>query len=285
MSRFLVALLLAAATASASGGARRTPLGRQVEAYVAEAELVPLPAPSETFLSAAAQGGVMGWGSFRLDVWLPSLSGTTISDDSGNTMDADDLGVGDAEVIVVPRALLSLGGVGLLVDAYRFQTEGDGTVTGTFTFGGIDFTVNEDVHTDVDITNIRGLLTVPVVNTDFLRISLLGGISYYDFNVTVTGEVSGTGSVSAPVPVPLVGVLGQAKFGPLLLELEVSGLTANYGDFDISYLDVQGSVGVQFLKIVAVRAGYRLVAIDGTIEGLDVDGVLDGFFVGASLNF
>ncbi len=38
-------------------------------------------------------------------------------------------------------------------------------------------------------------------------------------------------------------------------------------------------------KIVAVRAGYRLVAIDGTIEGFNVDGTLDGFFVGASVNF
>jgi len=285
MSRFLLALLLGAATAFAAGDSRKTPVGREVDAYVAEAELVPIPAPSDTFFSAAAQGGVMGWGSFRLDVWLPSLSGTEISDNGGTTMNADDLGVADTEVVAVPRALLSLGGVGLLVDAYRFQTEGDGTVTGTFNFGGVIFTLNEDVHTDVDITNIRGLLTVPVFSTPVLRISLLGGISYYDFNVTVTGETSGTGSVTAPVPVPLVGVLGQAKFGPLLLELEVSGLTANYGDFDISYLDIQGSVGVQFLKIVAVRAGYRLVAIDGTIEGLTVDGTLDGFFIGASLNF
>ncbi len=284
MSRFLLALLLASAAASAAGDARKTPLGREVEAYVADAELVPMRAPSDAFLSAAAQGGVMGWGSFRLDVWLPSLSGN-MSDDSGNTMDAQELGIDDPEVVAVPRALLSLGGVGLLIDAYRFQTEGDGTVTGTFNFGGVIFTLNEDVHTDVDITNIRGLLTVPVFSTPVLRISLLGGISYYDFNVTVTGDVSGTGSVTAPVPVPLVGVLGQGKFGPLLLELEVSGLTANYGDFDISYLDVQASVGVQFLKIVAVRAGYRLVAIDGTIEGLAVDGVLDGFFIGASLNF
>ena len=91
--------------------------------------------------------------------------------------------------------------------------------------------------------------------------------------------------MSAPVPVPALGVLGQAKFGPVLLEVEVSGLTASYGDFDINYIDAQASVGVQFLKIVAVRAGYRMVWIDGTIEGYSVDGLLDGFFVGASLNF
>lgn len=285
MSRFLLALLLAAASAAAADGARKTPVGRAVESYLAEVDLVPIPDASEAYLCAAAQGGVMGWGSFRLDVWLPTLDGT-LSDASGNSVDiSDDLGADTTEGVVVPRALVSLGGIGFLVDAYRFQTEGDGTLTGTFTFGGVTFTATEDVHVDVDFTNVRGLMTVPVFSTDVLRISLLGGISYYDFNVTVTGQLSGTGSVSAPVPVPLVGVLGQAKFGPLLLELEVSGLTANYGDFDISYLDLQASVGFQFLKIVAVRAGYRIVAIDGTLEGYSVDGTLDGFFVGASVNF
>jgi len=125
----------------------------------------------------------------------------------------------------------------------------------------------------------------PVVNTDVLRISLLGGITYYEFDVTVTGQLSGTASIVAQVPAPLVGVLGQAKFGSLLLEVEASGLTFAAGDYDVSYLDFQVSVGFQFLKIVAVRAGYRLVSIDGTIEGFDVDGTLDGFFVGASVNF
>jgi hypothetical protein len=285
MSRFLLPLLLAAASAAAADDAKRTPVGRAVEALIAEADLVPMPAPSEGYLFAAAEGGIMGWGSFRLDLWLPALDGN-LSDQAGGSVEVTtELGLDSTEVIVVPRMLLSMGRIGLLVDAYRFQTEGNGTITGTFTFGGIDFTVNENVQSDLDITNIRGLMTVAVIDNDVLRISLMGGISYYDFNVTVTGQLSGTGSVSAPVPVPLLGVLGQAKFGPLLLEVEVSGLTAAYGDFDISYLDVQASVGFQFLKIVAVRAGYRLVSIDGTIEGYSVDGVLDGFFVGGSVNF
>lgn len=283
MSRFLLPLLFAAATAAASDHARRTPVGREVEAYLAEADLVTM--SSDRLLSAAAQGGVMGWGSFRVDVWFPSLDGS-LSDPGGADVDVStELGLDETEGVVVPRALVSLGGVGFLIDAYRFETEGSGTISGTFSFGGIDFTVNEDVQADIDLTNLRGFLTVPVFSTDFVRISLLGGITYYDINVTVTGELSGTGSVSAPVPVPALGVLGQAKIGPLLLELEVSGLAAAYGDFDISYIDAQASVGFQFLKIVAVRAGYRIVSIDGTIEGYNVDGVLDGFFVGASVNF
>lgn len=284
MSRLLIALLVVAATAAAGEG-RKTPVGREVEAVLAEGDLVPRPAASDVLLSASAEGGIFGWASLRLDVWLPSLNGS-LSDQGGRSVDvARELSLDGTEVVAVPRALLSFGAVGLLVDAYKFHSEGDGTLTGTFSFGGIDFTVSENVHSEVDLTNVRGLFTVRVLNTDAFRIFLMGGISYYDFSVTVTGASSGTGSVSAPVPVPLVGVLGQAKVGPVLFEAEVSGLTANYGDFDISYLDLQASVGITFLKIVAVRAGYRLVSINGTIEGYNVDGTLDGFFVGASVNF
>jgi hypothetical protein len=283
MSRFVMLFLLAAAPAFAAGGST-TPVGREVASYLADTPLVPMPATSDAYLSAAAQGGVMGWASLRLDAWYPALDGD-LNDESGNSASLSDLGIDDNEVVLVPRALLSFGGVGLLIDAWRFQTDGDGTIEDTFTFGGVDFVVSEDVHTDVDITNIRGLLTVPVVATDFLRISLLGGISYYDFNVTVTGESSGSGSVTAPVPVPLLGILGQAKFGPVLLEVEVSGLTFEYGDYDINYFDLQASVGISLFKVVALRGGYRVVAIDGTIEGYSIDGTLSGFFVGASLNF
>jgi hypothetical protein len=281
MSRLLVPLLLAAVPAFAG---ERSPLARDVDAYLATDGGAPTARPSDTFLSAAAGGGIMGWGSFRLDAWFPSLKGT-IDDGSGDSASLSQLGMDSTETTVVPRALLSLGGVGVLFDGYLFKTQGDGTITGTFNFGGIDFVVNENVHTKVDLTNLRAILTVPVVNNDFLRVSLLGGISYYSFDVTVTGETSGTGSVTAPVPVPILGVLGQAKVGPLLLEAEVSGLTFNYGDYNLDYLDMQMSVGFQFLKIVAVRAGYRYVWFNGTIEGYSLDASLDGFFVGASLNF
>lgn len=283
MSRWLLPILLAASPAFA-GGADSTAVGREVRAYLAETHAAPSPSTPDAYLLAAAQGGVAGWASLRLDAWYPALDGD-LNDESGNTATLEDLGIEDNEVVLVPRALLSFGGVGLLIDAWRFETDGDGTVEETFTFGGVDFVVSEDVHTDVDITNIRGLMTVPVVSTSFIKISLLGGISYYDFNVTVTGETSGRGSVSAPVPVPLLGILAQAKLGPLLLEVEASGLTFDYGDYDIDYFDAQASVGISLFKIVALRAGYRLVSIDGTIEGYSVDGLLDGFFVGASVNF
>jgi len=284
MSRFLLPLLLAATSAFAAGDARKTPVGREVSAYIADADPLAIPAASGTYLSAAVQGGVMGWASLRLDVWIPSLNGH-LTDDAGNSASMGELGLDNTETVVVPRALLAFGPVGLLIDAYEFKTAGDGTLTGTFNFGGVDFTVAENVHTDVDMTNVRGILTVSVFSTDFLRISLLGGISYYGFDVTVTGQTSGTASVSAPVPVPIIGVLAQAKFGHILLEGEISGLTFDYGDYNIDYLDFQVSVGGTFLKVIAVRAGYRLVSISGTIEGFHVDATLDGFFVGGSVNF
>jgi len=284
--RFLPVLLLATSFAAASDlDVRRTPAGRAVDGYLAEAAAEPLPLQPDSRLSAAAQGGVWGWASLRFDLWYPAVDGN-IQDNGGGLIDlAGELAVDDNEFAYVPRALVSLGGVGVLVDAFLFETEGNGTLTASVTIGGVTFNASEPVATDFDLNNVRGFLTVPVVKTEFLQIMLLGGISYYDVHVTMTGNISGSGTFAAQVPVPVIGVLGQAKFGPVLFEVEVSGLTVSYDVYGLDYLDIQASVGFTFLKVVAVRAGYRYVALNGTIDDVDIDITLDGFFIGGSVNF
>jgi len=284
--RLLTVLLLAASfAAAADNDLRRSPAGRAVDAYLQEAAAEPAPIGSDTRLSAAAQGGVWGWASLRLDLWYPAVDGS-VDDAGGGPIDlAGELAIDDNEFAYVPRVLLSAGGVGTLIDAFLFETEGSGALTASVTIGGVTFNASEAVATDFDLNNVRGFLTVPVVKTDFLQIMLLGGLSYYDLHITMTGNVSGSATFAAQVPVPVIGVLGQAKFGPVLLEVEVSGLTISYDVYGLDYLDIQASVGFTFLKIVAVRAGYRYVALNGSIDDVDIDLTLDGFFIGGSVNF
>jgi hypothetical protein len=284
MTRLLVALL-ALASVAAAADAPATPAARAVESYLGTAELRPMPAPTDAWLFAAAEAGGYGWASLRLDVWFPAIDGT-FNDGNGGEIDADaDLGLGGNEATIVPRAFLSLGGVAMILDGFEFSAHGESTFTRTITFGGVTFQVNEDVVTDVEMTSLRGLFAVSIVGTSFLRVSLLGGISYYDLNLTIQSQTTGEGSVSVPVPVPVIGVLGQARLSRVLFELEVSGLAVDYGDIDASYLNVQASVGVMFFKVLAVRAGYRFVMLDGTLEDVAIDATLDGFFVGGTLNF
>jgi hypothetical protein len=303
MTRLLAALLaLAPLAAAAEPG---TPAGRAVEAYLARAEpapfalatemgleppaareeLKPLPPPQDAWLFAAAEAGGYAWASLRLDVWFPAIDGTA-SDDNGGQLDvSEDLGLESNEATVVPRAFLSLGGISLILDGYLFTAEGNSTLTRTFTLGGVTFQVNEDVVSEVRLENLRGIMSISVIGTSFLRVSLLGGISYYDVNLTVTSQTAGTGTVTAPVPVPIIGVLGQARIGHFLFEFEMSGLSVDYADINVNYLDLQASVGFMLFKVLAVRAGYRYVLLDGTVDTIDIDATIDGFFVGGTVNF
>jgi hypothetical protein len=105
------------------------------------------------------------------------------------------------------------------------------------------------------------------------------------FDGRLEGDSSGTATESAIVPIPVLGILARAKIGPVLLELDVTGLVIDYGEIRGTTFDARFSVGYTFLKVVAVRAGFRIVTIDGEAEDIDIDARLSGFFVGASVQF
>jgi hypothetical protein len=258
-------------------------LRRDVDAYVRSATLhdVSLGLP----VLAKATPGLVSWIDVRLDVWLPSLSGSMRTDADSDSVDfEDDLGLGDEEAAVMPQVILSLGGLGLKVDGFFYETDGSGTVQGDYTFGGVTFTVNEDVDSEIRVENYRLLMTIPIMKGGPIALYLQGGISYYHLEGTVT---SGTSSAtdSADVPIPVGGILAQAKIFGLLVEADVTGLAIEYDGVEGSAVDAKLSVGYAFAKVLAVRAGYRIVRFDGGDGDFDIDATLDGFFVGASITF
>lgn len=234
---------------------------------------------------AKATAGLTGWIDVRVDIWLPALSGTMRTDADSDSVDfEDDLGLGDEEVAVMPQVSLSLGGLGLKLDGFFYETSGSGTVQGDFTFGGVTFTVNEDIDSQVKVDNYRLLMTVPLIKSGPVAIYLEGGITYFHLEGTVT-SASFSASDTADVPVPVGGVLAQAKIWKLLVEADVTGLVVDYGGVQGSVVDAKLSVGFAFAKVLAVRAGYRVVSFDGTDGDFDINLTLDGFFVGGSVTF
>jgi hypothetical protein len=235
-------------------------------------------------VAAPATGGLFGWVFPQIYVWFPALDGTMRAGNDRIDLQ-DDLGLEEGDASLMPQIQLSLGGVGLKFGAYFVRFEGQGTLTRSFEFGGVTFLVNEDVTTTVRIDNYRLVSIIPIVKTDFLAIYLQGGISYFHLEGTIRGELSGSGSGTADVPLPVAGVLAQAKVGPVVFELDASGFSLDVGDVGATVLDVQATIGVVLFKVVGVRAGYRLVVLDGHSEDFAVDGTLEGFFAGASVQF
>ena len=117
-----------------------------------------------------------------------------------------------------------------------------------------------------------------------IAIYLQGGLTYYRLEGTVT-SASFSATDTADVPIPVGGILAQAKIFGLLVEVDVTGLVVEYGGVEGSVFDVKLSVGYAFAKVMAVRGGYRIVRFDGGDGDFDIDTTLDGFFFGASITF
>ncbi|MHC4550239.1 MAG: porin family protein [Planctomycetota bacterium] len=286
MLRGLAGLLLVAAWAGAEttllpGLPPKTPpplLHDDVEGYLQEAAFTP-----DRMVLAPASGGLLGWTTVRTDAWNPKLDGAF-----GTGVDqitAAELNLDEEEWGPVVEATLSPGRFLFRFDFFTVTYEGQSTLTRTFTFAGITFTISEDVDTRLQIDNYRLLTGFAVVKTSPFRLYLLGGLSFFHAEARLAGAVSGTGEETLDVPVPLLGVLAQAKAGRFLFEVEASGLTISLGDAEADFLDVKASAGLTLFKIVTLRAGYRYVLLDARADDFVVDATLDGFFVGLGFSF
>jgi hypothetical protein len=281
--RCLSSLLLLAAWAAAETGlvpavpAREpSPAEVAVEQFVRDAR--------EPMVLAPASGGLLGWISVRTDAWYPRLDGS-FSSLGGEIIDTKELNL-DTNVWG-PAAELSLTPARFFFrfDFYRVGFEGDSTLTRTFSFGGLTYTINEDVNANIRIDNYRFLAGFAAVKTAPVRLYVLLGLGYYHLEGSVIGSVSGQAEESLDIPAPLLGLLFQAKVTRFLFEVEATGLTISYSDVGADYLDIKASVGVTVFKVAALRVGYRYVLLNGHVSDFDVDVTLDGFFVGAGVQF
>jgi hypothetical protein len=283
LMRCLTSLLLLAAAAAAQTGLVPAAPAREASPRELAVEDF-LRDHRDPMLLAPASGGLLGWIAVRADAWYPRLDGK-FSDTAGDTIEAGELNLDTntwgpaAEVTLTPSRFF------FRFDFYHARFAGSSTIERTFSFGGVTFPVSEDVDSRVRIENYRFLSGFAVVKTAPFRLYVMLGLGYYHLEGRVVGSVSGTAEQSLDVPAPLLGLLAQAKVTRFLFELEVSGLSISFSDVGADYVDVKASVGVTIFKVAMLRAGYRYVLLNGYASDFDVDVTLDGFFLGAGVQF
>jgi hypothetical protein len=278
LSLLLLAALVAAETGLVPAVPAREPTAAElaVESFVRDAR--------EPMVLAPASGGLLGWIAVRADAWYPRLDGQ-FSSLGGDILDTKELNLDTnawgpaAEVTLTPSRFF------FRFDFYSVGFEGDSTLVRTFSFGGQTFTINEDVNANVRIDNYRFLAGFAAVKTAPVRLYVLLGLGYYHLEGAIVGSVSGQAEESLDIPAPLLGLLFQAKVSRFLFEVEATGLTVSFSDVGADYLDVKASVGITVFKVAALRVGYRYVFLNGHVSDFDVDVTLDGFFVGAGVQF
>ena len=222
----------------------------------------------------------------RLGVWDANISGTMSAGTPPQSLDlSDDLALEGSTDGFIVYGQISLGFLAIRYSSFFARFEGQNTLTRDISFGGISFTISDDVSSSLEINNYTLMLALRLINLGGFKLYVEGGVSYYQLAGTVTSATFGTGSETADVPVPVIGVLVQQSFKPFFVELEVMGLELAYDDTSGSVLDIQVSVGIRFLRFIAARAGYRYIDFEGKQDDFDVGVVLDGFFFSVGIAF
>jgi hypothetical protein len=291
--RALVVLALAAAAAAEPAsmlrddveGVLRVLDGRVPGRAAAWGEGTPVhPRDGGPVLAADAGGGVLGWLGASAGFWFPTLEGSMAAN-GGEKLTFGELGLDDHDGTATGGVSISLGGFGLRLDGFALSFEGSEVVTRDITFGGITFTVGTTVASSAEIANLRLLGTAPIVKSSVVSLYLQGGVSYFQLEGEVSSLLFGSGRESADVPIPVVGALLQVRVSNVLLELDVTGMAIDFGDVSGELLDITASAGVTIFKVASLRAGYRLVAVDGEVDDFTLDATLGGFFIAAGVRF
>ena len=250
------------------------------------ADLTFVPAPAGHDIVAPAQGGLLGMLIPKLYYWDAELSGVLTDGFSGDLIDVQaDLGVDVMEGTLMPELQMVLGGIVVRFNGFEFEFLGDAILQRTINFGGQTFTVTDQVLTELDLQNYRLTAGFRLLNTPWLAVALQGGVAYYELEATISSTLAGTVSESVQAPVPVVGVLAQAKLGMFIFSGEVSGISFSIEGVALDYLEINVSAGVILFKIVSLQVGWRQIAFDIEDSNLALDATLEGFYFGGAIHF
>lgn len=250
------------------------------------ADLAFIPAPEGYDVVAPAQGGLLGLLIPKLYYWDAELSGVLTDGLSGNLIDVqNDLGVDVMEGTLMPELQMVLGGMVIRFNGFEFEFRGDTVLQRTIDFGGQTFTISDQVVTELDLQNYRLTAGFRVLNLPWLAVALQGGVAYYELEATVTSTLVGTANESIQAPVPVIGVLAQAKLGMFILSAEVSGISFSIEGVALDYYEINVSAGIILFRILSVQVGWRSIDINIEDSNLALDATLEGLYFGGAIHF
>ena len=195
----------------------------------------------------------------------------------------------------------------LIVSEFGYDGRSSGLASGGATFLGTTLPLNETLaaNVDLDMSVTKLMLGIDVINTPIARAGFLVGVDFFEFDrfaasaaetKTILGiDVIEEGDsvvffANESTPIPIFGARGdvQLPFG-VRLGGEVTGISADVDDAEISLLDIEVNANYEPWENVEVVLGYRMIdmQVKGSISGTALDGDinLDGPFFGISLYF
>ncbi|MFO1054216.1 MAG: hypothetical protein U1F36_18515 [Planctomycetota bacterium] len=230
----------------------------------------------------------------QLGYMQPSLTGSIgLSPSAGSgsgftaTVDVEDsLGLKDTASTAQIHAELDAGPVRVTASAFRYSQSGNGTLQASFG----DLSAGIDVTSDVDLTNAKVAVTFDLLDLGVVRISPGLGADLFKVQARVTEISTGTfEDVDELLPVPMLFLQSEGRFGPLSAELDLGYLDVDLGDTGGTYFDLEALVAYDLTAQIELNAGYRYISMDanGKSDGQDLtaDLTLQGWFIGGGIRF
>lgn len=217
--------------------------------------------------------------------WKADFSGDINDTDADQNIDLeDDLGFSDESNNVF---YIAIEHPVPIVPNFRIQhtaldSSSHGELTRSVTFDDVDFTIGEDVATDIDFTHTDFTLYYEILDN---WVNLDIGLTARKFDGEI--EIDGIGEVAqVDIDATLPMLYFAAQF-----DLPLTGLSAGVGGNGIGYsgntlLDLNAYVQYEFAFGLGLRGGYRTFALElDDVDDIDSDLTLDGLYGAVVFHF
>jgi len=172
----------------------------------------------------------------------------------------------------------------------QLETNGGGTVTGTFEFGGIDFTTTAGLQTEVDLTNTDYILYYEILDNDLVTVDVGINAKHIDGSLYVVSNEDPPQSANETFDGYVPMLYGNVEVGlPFTgLGLFAEGSFLSVGDHSLH--DFQAGIAYTFIDNLAVdltvQAGFRSVKLElDDIDDISTNLDFSGAFVGLEVHF
>ncbi|MEK8089378.1 hypothetical protein [Thermithiobacillus plumbiphilus] len=216
-----------------------------------------------------------------LGVEQGEISGTVAS--GGDPVDLRrDLGLDKSNPVVAGFKIGALGNT----FAFRYipySFSGDGSVSQNFSFRGLNFAVNDPVHSDVDIKEYAADYRFGFALPGLARVGVGAGVNVFDANFAITRKITGettTKQITAPIPTLGVSAGLSLPLTGLKLDADVSGM----GYSSNRYINADANLSYSPLPLIGIKAGYRYrklkLDIDDTQADMEIKGPYAAVYAG-----
>lgn len=186
-------------------------------------------------------------------------------------IDFDNLGLDESTATPMAYALLRLGNRWRIeLDYANIEQDGSGFVD-SVDVGAITIPVGATVNSKLNTRFISTRLGFSVVRNETLELGVSAGVSAASIEAGVSGSAvglgSGSGEISADVPLPSLGIYGTLA---LTKKLSIGGraglFSLELGDDSGDLQDFFASIDYFFTKNVGVGLAYKYINIDVKIK-------------------